>query len=40
MGKKEGILDSEWGLVSDPSDREKRPSIISEDDPFFAPWVT
>ena len=25
LGKKEDILDWEWGLISDPGDREKRP---------------
>ena len=26
LGKKEDILDWEWGLISDSGDREKRPS--------------
>ena len=25
LGKKEDILDWEWGRISDPGDREKRP---------------
>ena len=25
LGKMEDILDWEWGLISDPGDREKRP---------------
>ena len=25
LGKKEDILDWEWGLISDPGDREERP---------------
>ena len=28
IGKKEDILDWEWGIISDPGDREKRPCSI------------
>ena len=29
LGKKEDILDWEWGLISNPGDREKRPCTCS-----------
>ena len=35
IGKKEDILDWEWGLISDPGNREKRPLLCAQKSVVF-----